>query len=302
MSLQVPTWRWTPPPCTTWTSRCSFPVADRSAALTAWAATPDAQSCSHIMMVEADYLFVRGIPPWAVPARGHASGFHFGYVAPSYQPAIAQRFWPASAGPLDAVPQTGNSPQILTREDFGLMMPAWAEMNQRVEDDVDAVREFNWVRDMYAYSFAAAKLGIRHHVPLVPWNPIMVQPPADTVLGQAAILHYTWGPIVSVGEGAAKKVLWSFDKRSYQGGEASSGPTKIVKLEKPPPWQPGMRLQANETARAARPSITLRPSRGVAAAAPGGLGARRCFTPPPLCAAPGDAFRPGAYGAAGGGF
>ena len=93
----------------------------------------------------------------------------------------------------------------MTLEDFRIMMPAWAAMNARVENDTDAIREFNWVRDMYAYSFAAAMVNVRHHVPLVPWNPIMVQPPADTVLGQAAILHYTWGPIVSVGQGAEKK-------------------------------------------------------------------------------------------------
>ena len=88
-----------------WESRCSFPVADRSAALTDWAATKDAEQCSHIMMVEADYLFVRGIPRWVIPAQGHATGFHFGYVAPAYQPALSQRFFPASAGSLDTVPQ-----------------------------------------------------------------------------------------------------------------------------------------------------------------------------------------------------
>ena len=168
-------------------------------------------------------------------------------MAPSYQVALSQRFFPESSGSLDSVPQTGNSPQIMTAEDFRLMMPAWRDMNAKVEGDADAVREFNWVRDMYAYSFAAANTGIRHHVPLVPWNPIMVQPPADTVLGQAAILHYTWGPIISVGQGAEKKVLWQFDKRQYQGGEAAGGPIILKKLDKPPPWREGMRLQANET-------------------------------------------------------
>jgi hypothetical protein len=32
--------------------------------------------------VEADYLFVRAVPPHILPVNGHAVGFHFGYVVP----------------------------------------------------------------------------------------------------------------------------------------------------------------------------------------------------------------------------
>lgn len=84
---------------------------------------------------------------------------------------------------------------------------------------------------------------MRQHVPLVPFNPLMVQPPADVTLGDAVILHYTWGPIISV-DGT---VVWQFDKRSYAGGQGAPGPVKLERLPPTPPWRPGMRLQANET-------------------------------------------------------
>jgi hypothetical protein len=244
LMTEVPTQRFAParPACDTY---CDFPVSDRSVALAQWALTPDAARCSHVMMVETDYLFVRAVPRHILPTDGHAVGFHFGYIIPTDAKTahITRRFFPESMGPLDAVAQTGNAPQLLTAGDFRRIMPAWVAMQRRIDADADAVREYNWVRDMYGYSFAAAECGIRHHVPLVPFNPLMVQPPADVVLGDAAILHYTWGPIVS----RDGTVLWSFDKRSYAGGQGAAGPVKLERLAIPPEWTPGMRLQANET-------------------------------------------------------
>lgn len=197
------------------------------------------------MMVEADYLYVRALPAWILPAKGQAVGFHFGYIVPTVpeMAKISRRFFPESFGSLDTVPQTGNAPQLLHGDDFRAIMPLWASIQEQVEADQEAIREFNWVRDMYAYSFAVAKLGIRHHVPLVPFNHMMVQPPADVVVGDGAILHYTWGPIINV----KGQILWKFDKREYQGGQGAMGPVRLTKLEHPPPWREGMRLQANET-------------------------------------------------------
>ena len=241
LMVEVPTKRFHParPECDTY---CDFPVSDRSVALAQWALTPDAAQCSHIMMIETDYLFV---PRHLLPQPGHAVGFHFGYIIPAEPKMvpITRRFFPESLGPLDAVAQTGNAPQLLHASDFRRIMPAWVEMQRRIDADADAVREFNWVRDMYGYAFAAATCGVRHHVPLVPFNPLMVQPPADVVLGDAAILHYTWGPIIS--RDGVK--LWEFDKRTYAGGQGAPGPVKLEKLPPPPAWTVGMRLQANET-------------------------------------------------------
>ena len=91
-----------------------------------------------------------------------------------------------------------------------------------IEADEDAVEKLGWVRDMYAWSFAAARTGVKHDLQAPPRNPLMVQPPSDTCvsprvrgmrmawhalrqltrhaarseLGDAIILHYTWGPVI----------------------------------------------------------------------------------------------------------
>lgn len=49
-----------------------------------------------------------------------------------------------------------------------------------------------------------------------PNNKLIVQPPADHVLGEASCAHYTWGAIFNDKDGQA---VWSFDKRTYTGKE-----------------------------------------------------------------------------------
>ena len=93
-----------------------------------------------------------------------------------------------------------------------------------IENDEVAVEALGWVRDMYAWSFAVARLKLVQDMPQPPNNPLMVQPPADKCaahctrscacthcrrfrrsLGLASILHYTWGPVVHNKSGA---VVW----------------------------------------------------------------------------------------------
>jgi hypothetical protein len=69
----------------------------------------------------------------------------------------------------------------------------------------------------------------------------MVQPPADTELGDAAILHYTWGPVIY---NSSDVIIWQFDKREYCGGQYAPGPRKLIKIPEPPVWQTGLHLQS----------------------------------------------------------
>ena len=59
--------------------------------------------------------------------------------------------------------------------------------------DKEAVDVFGWVREMYAYSIASARIGIQYDMEAVPNNQLMVQPPADEELGKAAIWCVYWG-------------------------------------------------------------------------------------------------------------
>ena len=238
LMAEIPTTRVNParPECDV---SCDFVVADRSQALMEWSRMEEAATCSHVLVVETDYLFVKPVPRALLPARGHSVGFHYGYVNPAFDKhiSVARRYWPEAMGSLDLVPQTGNSPQLTTVEDFRAIMPAFRNFTVQIENDDEAREAWGWVRDMYAYSFAAAHSGVRHSVALVPFNPLIVQPPADVTLGDAIMLHYTWSPIVS----RNGSVVWRWDKRAYSGSAAS-----LTKMPDVPAWADGMRLQANE--------------------------------------------------------
>lgn len=80
----------------------------------------------------------------------------------------------------------------------------------------------------------------------MPFNKLMVQPPADVRLGRGCLLHYTWGPIISDGDGVE---LWQFDKRQFRGGSGSSSVFTVLEEQPlPPKWDParGFKLQAGE--------------------------------------------------------
>jgi hypothetical protein len=212
-----------------------FPVFERSYALAKWAVTPSAQRCSHVAMIESDYVFLRPFTERMMPSRGHVNALHFGYINANYEKIrpVVKKYVPPHTN-LDAIPQTGNAPAIMHIDDFIPLMQLWWHLTAMLESDDSARAEMGWVRDMYSISIAMHLLNLRAWTPLVPYAPLAVQIPADDVVGEAAIVHYTWGPIISLN--GVK--LWEFDKRSYDG-------KSVVPL--PPHWQPGMRLQANET-------------------------------------------------------
>ena len=71
---EVPTWRVEPlhADCDDY---CVYPVADRAAAVSSWLHTDDAATCSHLMLVETDYLYARPITTADLPTPGKGRGF-----------------------------------------------------------------------------------------------------------------------------------------------------------------------------------------------------------------------------------
>ena len=82
--------------------------------------------------------------------------------------------------------------------------------------------------------------GVEHDVAGTPRSPLMAQPPADEELGNAFLLHYTWGPEIY---DARDEKLWAFDKRAYGGGQYQKGPYPLTRLPDPPAWDPNAGLQ-----------------------------------------------------------
>lgn len=104
------------------------------------------------------------------------------YIVPDYPGVmdIGRKFFEGTAAD---VPATGNAPVLMTRKNFETIMPVWSDIVLAIENDTVAVERLGWVRDMYAWSFAAAKTKLTHVLPLPPHNPLMVQPPADRRAG-----------------------------------------------------------------------------------------------------------------------
>ena len=245
---EVPTVRIDPthPECD---NGCDYSVKDRARAIAQWTETSDARRCSHVFMAEADYILVKSPPPSTMLHPGHSYGFLFGYIIPWHKDAM-----PASTvfhdvnrhGPMENVPQSGNAPQVMHVDDLRKIAPTWADLVELGESNAIVKKVFGWVRDMYAFDFAAVRHGLKVHYPPVPFNKLMVQPPADVRLGKGCLMHYTWGPIISDKDGNR---LWSFDKRAMRAATGSSGAFHVLEEHPlPPQWDPerGFKLQAGE--------------------------------------------------------
>ena len=196
---------------------------------------------------------VKTPPPSILLPPGQAMGFKYGYIYPfegnmervykEYlhdHPELTATQPTKGKGEAFKLPQTGNAPSCINVEDLRRVAPLWAEFVRRTQTPESVRKALGWLRDMYAYDAAALVAGVEHVVAQVPDTLLMAQPPADESLGEAFILHYTWGPEIY---DKNDKKLWMFDKRAYGGGQYMKGPYPLNKLEEPPEYDEAVGLQ-----------------------------------------------------------
>lgn len=242
---EVPTWRADPlhPECDTW---CEFPVADRPNAVQQWinAAKKDSTliKAPWLLMIETDYVWMK--PPAAPPAESKAlsRGFPFGYIQPTSPNIefVMRKMYPEDRGPLADVPNSGPAPVLMRWDELFRITPDWERLTKHIEDDKETKDKLGWVREMYAWSIGAALQGVKFDLKLPPASTLISQPPADSVLGDAAMFHYTWGTIWSDENG---REVWKFDKRFYTDANLEIE-TPIIPL--PPAWDPVRRLKQQD--------------------------------------------------------
>jgi len=146
----------------------------------------------YVLMCEPDHILLKPMPNLMKGKKPAA--FPFFYIEPTKENflPITERF----VGKLETVEEKsqiapiGSSPTMMTLDDMKKVFPLWFNLSIAVHNDQEAVKEWGWVQEMYAFTLSMYKAGIRDiglHLEM------MGQPPWDSQLEKFYILHYTYG-------------------------------------------------------------------------------------------------------------
>jgi hydroxyproline O-arabinosyltransferase len=145
----------------------------------------------YVLMSEPDHVWLKPMPNLMVGQRPAA--FPFFYIEPSKKEflPITRRFvGDVTRKQAEQIAPIGNAPTLMSMADMEAVVPLWFNLSIAVHNDEGAVKEWGWVQEMYAFTLALYKAGVRKtglHVKM------MSQPPWDDKLGPYYILHYTYG-------------------------------------------------------------------------------------------------------------
>jgi hypothetical protein len=170
-----------------------------------------------ILVLDSDMMLRRPFDPADFNlTRGWATGARYDYLigvdnelAERHIPEVARRT-DALAGPPGRRADRVGGFYLIHREDLRAVAPLWLQYARAVRRDPEAWRlagdfyatkrgDRPWISEMYGYSFAAAKLGLRHC-----WDEESMIYPGYTPAGVPRVLHYG--------------LLWHLD---YEGGRWS---------------------------------------------------------------------------------
>ena len=142
----------------------------------------------YVLIAETDHVFIREPKNMATPRK--PACFPFGYMnakAKELRP-IVQRF----VDDPDVVDPCGPSPVLIHLPLLRKLTPEWLDLSFVLKRDAEADKVFGWVLEMWGYTLAATRLGIRHYV----WNSLQAEPSAlwhSDLDGDPHIYHYTFG-------------------------------------------------------------------------------------------------------------
>lgn len=249
---EVPTFRAEPlqPKCDRW---CKYAVSDRPNAVRQWLNSPGAVREEVILLGETDYIFLK---PITLPPPDHPRGVQLPLVHQFSYMHIHKREWqdvllaylPGMS--REALKQawdsgglrTGPAPCLMEREDLATVVPMWEATTEQFMKDEAVEREFGWVREMFAFSLASLRVGLKYQyggmqnrmdldladhaasasasasaaVAAERTAPFITQPPADRRVNEAPIIHYTYGCLLK--NQTTGKIVWRWEKRDFAGG------------------------------------------------------------------------------------
>ncbi|KAL6523883.1 Hydroxyproline O-arabinosyltransferase 1 [Orobanche minor] len=186
-------------------------VLNRPWAFVQWLQQADIEE-DYILMSEPDHILVKPIPNLSTD-DGLGAAFPFFYIDPKKYHTVLRKFFPGENGPITKIDPIGNSPVIVGKDALKKIAPTWMNLSLAMKKDPEADKAFGWVLEMYAYAVASALHGVGN----ILYKEFMIQPPWDTTIGKAYIIHYTYGCDYDLqGKLTYGKIgEWRFDKRSY---------------------------------------------------------------------------------------
>jgi hypothetical protein len=169
----------------------------------------------YVLILEGDHIILKPIPNLATADT--PVGFFFPYMSPDQvpdHPRIVAKWY---KGPREHVQPTGPSPAIMHKAVLETLTKDWFELSVELKRDRETDKCFGWVLEMWGYTIACARLGIKHKL----LQQLQIEPAATWHQNVSAedpyIYHYTFAheythegyPMVGqLGE-------WSFNKREY---------------------------------------------------------------------------------------
>eukprot|EP00899_Mesostigma_viride_P024597 jgi/Mesvir1/5321/Mv25551-RA.1 len=174
----------------------------------------------YILMAEPDHIFMKPLPNLMVGDQ--PASFPFFYITPAEHPDLVRTLLskhlnpPLSNKEVAQLDPVGNSPTLLSKYDLRTVAPVWVNMSFEIKLNKQSDAEWGWMQEMYAYSFAAHLVGLKHAL-----RPdFQCQPPFDYDCDLHYILHYTYGDFMrangTLTEELKADVAWAFNKRKFR--------------------------------------------------------------------------------------
>nr|CAB3503597.1 unnamed protein product [Digitaria exilis] len=161
-------------------------VLNRPWAFVQWLQKADIKE-EYILMAEPYHIIVKPIPD--LSRDGRPADFPFFYIEPKKNENVLRKFFPEDMGPITNIDPIGNSPVIIDKESLARIAPTRMNVSIAMKKDPETDKTFGWVLEMYGYAVASAVHGVSHSLR----KDFMIQPPWDLEVGDAFIIHYTYG-------------------------------------------------------------------------------------------------------------
>mmetsp|Transcript_18419 Transcript_18419/g.58141 ORF Transcript_18419/g.58141 Transcript_18419/m.58141 type:complete len:618 (+) Transcript_18419:1-1854(+) len=179
----------------------------------------------YVFIMETDHVLLRPLPNLATPDLAYA--FDFGYMhAGRHVDWVVKRYWPE--GSYADVQPVGPSPVLIHVPKLELIVDDWLDFSMGLRSNAEAESVIQgWVQEMWGYSIAAAKHGVKHNADRnaqiegsAMTRSIRGVGPGDDFTQKYYIYHYTYGSEYRMDgqpQGVNQIGEWSLDKRHYGG-------------------------------------------------------------------------------------